>query len=52
MSNSLTKAKKEGHLSRLAPVLNDLRNTTIRIHEDLYRAALAEANELDSLSSR
>lgn len=43
----LTKARKEGHLSRLAPVLNELRNTTIRIHEDLYRTALAEANELD-----
>ncbi len=44
----LIKAKKEGHLTKLAPVLNDLQNTTIRIHEGLYRAALAEANELDS----
>lgn len=43
----LTKARKAGHLSRLAPVLKDLRNTTIRIHEDLYRTALAEVNELD-----
>ena len=43
----LTKARKEGHLSKLAPVLDDLRNTTIRIHDDLYRTALAEADELD-----
>ncbi len=43
----LIKARKEGHLSRLAPALNDLRSTTIRIHEDLYRFALVEANELD-----
>lgn len=43
----LMKAKEEGHLPKLAPVLNDLRNTSIRIHEDVYRIALVEAKELD-----